>query len=124
MKIAVTVQGEGLEAPVDPRFGRAAGFLIVETETGATQYLENRAGLDAAQGAGAQAAQRIADGGADVLVTGHCGPNAFRALRAAGIRVYTGIAGGTARDALARLHAGQLAEAGGADVQGHWQGGA
>lgn len=120
MKIAITVQGEGLEALVDSRFGRAAGFLIVETETNEAEYLDNRAGVDAAHGAGPQAAKRIADSGARVLVTGHCGPNAFRAVRAAGIQVFTGITGGTAREAVARYQAGQLPEASSPDVGGHW----
>jgi predicted Fe-Mo cluster-binding NifX family protein len=120
MKIAVTVQGPGLDGLADDRFGRAAGFLIVDTETNDAEYLDNRLGLDAAHGAGPQAAKRIADGGAGVLLTGHCGPNAFRALRAAGIRVFTGIAGGTAREAIARYRAGELAEASAPDVGGHW----
>jgi len=120
MKIAVTVQGTGLDDPVDPRFGRAAGFLVVEAETGEATYLDNRAGGDAAQGAGLQAAKRIADSGATVLVTGHCGPNAFRALQAAGIRVFTGVDGGSVREAVARYQAGQLSEAGTPDVKGHW----
>jgi predicted Fe-Mo cluster-binding NifX family protein len=120
MKIAVTVQGPGLDGLADERFGRAAGFLIVETDTNEVEYLDNRAGLDTTHGAGPQAAKRIADSGARILITGHCGPNAFRALRAAGIRVFTGIAGGTAREAIARYQAGQLSEASGPDVGGHW----
>jgi predicted Fe-Mo cluster-binding NifX family protein len=121
MKIAVTMQGPGLDGPVDLRFGRASGFLIVDTDTDAAEYLDNRAGGEAAQGAGLQAAKRIADSGAEALVTGHCGPNAFRALQAAGIRVYTGLAGGSAREAVTRFRAGRLSEAGAPDVRGHWQ---
>jgi len=120
MKIAVTVQGSGPEAPVDLRFGRAAGFLVVESETGKTEYLDNGAAVGAAQGAGLQAAKRIADRGVQVLLTGHCGPNAFRALQAAGIRVYTGLVGGRPRDAVASYQAGALEAATAPDVGGHW----
>ena len=35
MKIAITAQGPELDAAVDPRFGRAAYFLIVDTDTSA-----------------------------------------------------------------------------------------
>jgi predicted Fe-Mo cluster-binding NifX family protein len=120
MKIAVTVQGPGLDAPVDVRFGRAAGFLVVETESGETTYLDNGAGAGAAQGAGPQAAKRIADCGVEILLTGHCGPNAFRALQAAGIRVWTGVTDGSAMDAIARFRDGRLAETTAPDVRGHW----
>jgi predicted Fe-Mo cluster-binding NifX family protein len=120
MKIAVTVQGSGPEARVDARFGRAGGFLVVETDTGETEYLDNGAGAGAAQGAGPQAAKRIADRGVHVLLTGHCGPNAFRALQAAGIRVCTGLTGGSAMDAIARFRDGRLAETTAPDVQGRW----
>ena len=34
MTIAVTAQGRDLSAPIDPRFGRAKFFVIVDTETG------------------------------------------------------------------------------------------
>jgi predicted Fe-Mo cluster-binding NifX family protein len=118
--IAVTVRGKGLDAMVEMRFGRAPGFLIVDNESGEVEYLDNASGVGAPQGAGIQAAKQIADRGAQVLLTGHCGPNAFRALQAAGIRVCTGLTGGTARDAVERFQAGGLHEAQAADVQGHW----
>ena len=31
MKLAITSQGQGLDSQVDPRFGRAAYILIVDT---------------------------------------------------------------------------------------------
>jgi hypothetical protein len=60
------------------------------------------------------------DEGCDSVLTGHCGPNAFRALQAAGIRVYAGVTGGSVREAVEQFKAGALREAAAADVQGHW----
>jgi predicted Fe-Mo cluster-binding NifX family protein len=120
VNIAITTSGFDMDAPVDVRFGRAKGFLIVETETGNARYLENREGVNAGQGAGIQAARLMAADGVQVVLTGHCGPNAFRALRAAGIRVYTGLTGGSVREAVERFKAGALQEGTAADVQGHW----
>jgi predicted Fe-Mo cluster-binding NifX family protein len=35
MKIAVTSSGATLDSPVDPRFGWAAAFILLDTEKGA-----------------------------------------------------------------------------------------
>jgi len=103
MKIAVTVQGPGgLEAPVDLRFARAAGFVIVDTETGQSEYLDNWPAASAPQGAGRQAVKQIAERGIRVLITGRCGPSASRALQAAGIRVCT-VSTGSAKDVVTRF---------------------
>ena len=75
--------------------------------------------MNAAQGAGIQAAEAVSRLGAECLITGHCGPKAFRTLQAAGIRVYTGAAG-TVGEAIAALQQGRLALAEAADVDGHW----
>ena len=120
MKLAVTAQGRELDSPVDIRFGRAGGFLVVDTETGEVEYLGNAEASGAGQGAGIQAAKLMAAHGVQGILTGHCGPNAFRALQAAKIRVYTGLTGGSIREAIEQFKAGALQEATGADVQGHW----
>ena len=119
MKIVVSASGEGLEAQVDPRFGRAAAFVLFDTQTSEVQQVDNRQSLNAAQGAGIQAAEAVSRLGAECLITGHCGPKAFRTLQAAGIRVYTGAAG-TVGEAIAALQQGRLALAEAADVDGHW----
>ena len=120
MKLAITTSGTDLDAPVDIRFGRARGFAVVEMDTGNFQYLDNSEASSAGQGAGIQAARLMAAHGVQVVLTGHCGPNAFRALQAAGIRIYTGLHGGTVREAVEQFKAGTLEEARAADVQGHW----
>ena len=120
MKLAVTARGRELDSPVDVRFGRTGGFLVVDIETGNFEYLDNSEASGAGQGAGIQAARLMAAHGVQVVLTGHCGPNAFRALQAAGIRVCTGLTGGSIREAIEQFKAGALQEATGADVQGHW----
>jgi predicted Fe-Mo cluster-binding NifX family protein len=119
MKIVVSAGGPGLEAQIDPRFGRAAGFVVFDTQTRKFEQVDNRQSLNAAQGAGIQAAEAVSRLGAECLITGHCGPKAYRALQAAGIRVYTG-ATGTVGEAIAALEQGRLQPASAADVDGHW----
>jgi len=118
-KIAFTTSGEGLDSPLDTRFGRAPRFLVYDLETGAFELIDNRQSLNAAQGAGIQAAETVARSGAKSLVTGHCGPKAFRVLSAAGVKVYNTDAP-TVAVALDLYRTGKLVEAAAADVEGHW----
>jgi predicted Fe-Mo cluster-binding NifX family protein len=119
VKIAFTTSGEDLNAPLDTRFGRAPKFLVYDLETDAFAVIDNQQNLNAAQGAGIQSAQAVARMGAQAIVTGHCGPKAFRVLQAAGIEVFNADAP-TVADALAQYRAGELSGAKGADVEGHW----
>jgi len=119
MKIAVTSEGPLLESRLDPRFGRAKYFLFYDTETGEYEFYDNEEGANALQGAGIQSAELVVNRGAQVVITGHCGPKAFRALKEAGVEVY--YAGeGTVRDAIDALARGELSLAQEADVPGHW----
>ena len=86
-KIAITSEGPSLDDQIDPRFGRAAGFVVVDLETMATQYIDNGQSQVMAQGAGIQAAELVARAGVSCLLTGYVGPKAFKALTAAGIKV-------------------------------------
>jgi predicted Fe-Mo cluster-binding NifX family protein len=106
MKIAVTAKGETLEAAVDPRFGRCQTFLVVESDDMSVEVVDN-SGAAAGGGAGIQAAQQIAEKGAEVLLTGNCGPNAFKTLEAAGVKVVTGV-DGSVGDVVASYVAGEL----------------
>ncbi|HOU51339.1 MAG: NifB/NifX family molybdenum-iron cluster-binding protein [Smithella sp.] len=119
MKIAITTSGNDLNAPLDSRFGRAPKFLIYDLEAKTFEVIDNAQNLNAAQGAGIQSAQNIARQGAKALVTGHCGPKAFRVLKSAGIRIYNTSAV-TVREALELYLAGKLDESKSADVEGHW----
>lgn len=119
MKIAVSAQGPTTSSDLDPRFGRARCFIVVDTESGKNQVFDNTQNLNAAQGAGVQAAQTVANLGVEALVTGHCGPKAFRILDAAGIRVYLG-AEGTVETSVKNFLAGEFQPAQRPDVEGHW----
>ena len=119
MKIAFTTSGDDLNAPLDDRFGRAPKFLIYDLESSAFELVDNKQNLNAAQGAGIQSAEAVARSGAKAIVTGHCGPKAFRVLSAAGIRIFNTSAS-TVAEALDLYRAGKLTEAKSADVEAHW----
>ena len=119
MKIAVTSTGPDLESEVDPRFGRAPYFLIVDSETFDFEALDNKENVNALKGAGIQAAGMVSNKGAEVLLTGFCGPNAFKVLKAAKIGVANN-ASGAVRDAVVAYLDGKLPLADGADVEGQW----
>ena len=119
MIIAISSSGKTLDSPVDPRFGRAPYFITVDSENGAFEAHSNTQNLNAAQGAGIQAAETVSRLGAEVLITGHCGPKAFRTLSAAGINVVTG-AEGTVKDAVDAFQAGRLLPSDTPDVESHW----
>ena len=119
MKIAITAGGPTLDSPVDQHFGRASSFILFDTATRGHTAMDNAQALDSAQGAGVQAAEAVARAGAECLITGHCGPKAFRVLSAAGVRVCTG-ADGSVAQAIAAFESGRLTEARSADVEGHW----
>lgn len=119
MKIAVTSQGTNLDSQVDPRFGRAAYILIVDTQTFEFEVMDNKENVNALKGAGIQTASMVNDKGADVLLTGYCGPKAFMTLEAAKIQVANDVEG-TVRDAVNAFNEGKLTFADKANVEGQW----
>jgi predicted Fe-Mo cluster-binding NifX family protein len=118
MKIVLSVASPNLTAAIDPRFGRAAYLLVVDTETGQWQAHENP-GQNASGGAGIQAAQFAASQNAQAVISGEFGPNAFDALQAAQIAMYAYGNCQTAPEALERFKAGQLEQIGAATGSGH-----
>ncbi len=118
-KIAVTSEGPSLDDLLDPRFGRAAGFIIVDPQTLDFEYLDNGASQAMAQGAGIQAAENIANSEANVVLTGYVGPKAFAALEAAGIRIGQNMEDITVRQAVERFISGDVDWAQQANRQGH-----
>ncbi len=119
MKIAFSTSGQDLNAPLDARFGRAPKFVIYDLDTDTFTVIDNRKTMDTAQGAGIQSAETVARSGVKAVVTGNCGPKAFRVLSAAGILIFN-TAAATVRDALDLYRAGRLKEADSANVEGHW----
>ncbi|MFP4633709.1 MAG: NifB/NifX family molybdenum-iron cluster-binding protein [Candidatus Aenigmatarchaeota archaeon] len=90
MKIAVTSVDEGLDAQTSQVFGRCRYFVFVEVEDGEivdSQVVENGA-QNQRGGAGMAAAQAVGNQGAEALITGAVGPNAFNVLDQLGIDVY------------------------------------
>mgnify|MGYP002683211621 CR=1 FL=1 len=63
MKICVTAGASGLDAPMDPRFGRCPFFVVVDLDSMSEISISN-ANVNARSGAGIQAAQEVARQGA------------------------------------------------------------
>ena len=104
---------------MDPRFGRAPFILIVDSDNNEVEVLDNSDNLNAFKGAGIQAAVMVSDRGAKVLLTGYCGPNAFKTLTAAGIKVASNMSG-TVKDAVIAYNEGKVSFADSANVEGSW----
>ena len=119
MKVAITAKGGQLSSEVDPRFGRAAHIIIIDIEILKFEVVDNSASAHSLKGAGIQAATIIHERGADVLMTGYCGPKAFQVLQAAGIKVISEVSG-TVAEALARFKAGEVAYLESANAEAHW----
>jgi len=119
MKIAVTSTGDTVDSQVDPRFGRASKFIVYETDTGKTRVINNTQSLNLPQGAGIQTAENLSRLDVECVITGHCGPKAFRTLQSAGIKVIVG-AGGTVAEVIEQFKSGKLSPAETPDVEGHW----
>jgi predicted Fe-Mo cluster-binding NifX family protein len=119
MRIAFTTSGQSLTDPLDARFGRAAGFLIYDDVAKTIEYVNNEQNLNAAQGAGIQAAVTVANQKVDLLITGNCGPKAFQILESAGIQIYLSQAP-TVAAAYEQFRAQELKQATSANVEGHW----
>ena len=117
--IAITSEAPSLDSPVDPRFGRAAGFLIVNADTMEFKYVENGKAQTMSQGAGIQAAENVAQSGATVILTGYVGPKAFQALSAVGIQVGQNLDNMTVRQAIERYTSGKIDFAAQPNRQGH-----
>ena len=107
-KIAISSGGTPLDDPVDPRFGRAAGFIIVDTKNMTSNYIDSGAGQARAQGTGIQAAETMARSGAMDVLTGYVSPKAFQILAAAGIKVAQDFENISVKEALARYNQGDV----------------
>jgi len=107
-KIAVSSEGPTLDSPVDPRFGRAAGFVIIDPETMAFKYVDNGASQAMNQGAGIQTAELMTQHDVGVVLTGYVGPKAFHSLAAVGIKIGQNLEGLSVRAAVEKYKSGQV----------------
>jgi len=122
MKICITSVGKDLNAPVDPRFGRCANFIIVDTETMEFRVIPN---MNASQmgGAGIQAAKDVISEGVKAVISGAIGPNAIDVFKSSGIEFYSAIRG-SVMDNINAFKDGRLQVMYGPTVPGHFgQGG-
>ncbi len=106
MKICITSQGDNLDAEVDPRFGRAVYFLIVDTENMESEAIQNPY-IQAGGGAGIQAAQFVANKDVEAIITGNIGPNSFQVLTEAGLSIISGVSG-SVKSAIEKYKNGEL----------------
>lgn len=120
-RIAVTSEGPDLDDDLDPRFGRAAGFIVVDPQTLDFEYMDNGASQTMTQGAGIQAAENVASSGAKAVLTGYVGPKAFKALDAVGIRVGQNLENMTVRQAVEAFVNGRVTWARQPNRHGHGQ---
>ncbi len=120
MKVAISAQGNDMESLVDPRFGRAPWFIVIDVESGAWRARDNGANVQASGGAGVQAGSSVASEGVEAVITGNVGPNAYKVLTAAGITIYQAGNGVTVQDALAAFKRNELPAVQAATMGGHW----
>lgn len=118
MKMAISATGPSLDAEVDPRFGRCQYYIIIDPDTMQFEAVENSS-MMAAGGAGIAAAQMIANKGAQAVLTGNCGPNAYQTLSAAGLQVITRVSG-RIQDAVQAYKAGHFQATSQPNVAAHF----
>jgi predicted Fe-Mo cluster-binding NifX family protein len=87
MKIVIPVNSNSIEANVCISFGRTPYFIIYDTDTKESAFIDNSA-ISSQGGAGIKAAQLIIDRGAEVLITPRCGENAAEVIKAGGVKIY------------------------------------
>lgn len=110
MKLCITSAGKEMESGIDPRFGRAPWFLIVDTDTGISEAVENTAATQG-QGAGISAAQLVTDKKVDGVLTGRVGPNSMSVLQKTNIKLFEGVSSqDTVSQALAKFKNGTYNE--------------
>ena len=87
MKIAMPVDEKTLESSVCASFGRTPYFLIYDTETKDSVFIDNSAAASTG-GAGIKAAQTMVDNKANALLTPRCGQNAADVIKSADIKIF------------------------------------
>jgi len=120
MKLCISSTGSDLSSQVDPRFGRCAYFIFYDTDNDKFEVVQNTNAMGAS-GVGIQSAQLVINKGAQVVITGNVGPNAFGVFSSARIDIISGVAGITVKEAVEKFKKGELKNtAGNPTVPGHF----
>lgn len=107
MKVIITATTPSIDSDLDPRFGRSAYFIVVDSDTLTWRAVPNPSSSSPG-GAGIQAAQYVASERADVVISGSYGINAVNALKQAGVALYQFGVCRTVREALEKWKVGKL----------------
>ncbi len=107
MIIAIPVDKKAADSAVCASFGRAHYFMIFDTNTKESVFLDNAAAAGPG-GAGIKAAQTVIDHKAEAVLAPRVGGNAADVLEAAGVKIYQTTAGSAAEN-LEAFAAGDLA---------------
>lgn len=75
MKLIITSAGDNVKSKFDLRFGRSAWFCVCDTDSGEVQFVENENKF-LNGGAGTKTAAKVAELGADRVISGDFGPKA------------------------------------------------
>ncbi len=118
MKIALSSTGKDLASDVDVRFGRAPYFILVDSETMNYEVIENP-NVQVGGGAGVGSAKIVVEKGAQVVISGNIGPNAFQVLESTGIEIISGVSG-KIREVVEKYRKGELKRSEKADVNKHF----
>lgn len=106
MKIALPVNDKSTEASVYETLGRTPYYLIYDTESRESVFLDNSA-LASQGGAGIKAAQTLVDSKVKALLTPRCGENAAEVLKTANIKLFKTI-NDSIKDNLEAFNEGKL----------------
>ncbi len=108
-KIAVSVNRLGdLHALLDPRFGRAVGYVVFDIDSQSMVAEIDNINRQAAHGAGTGAAATLAGNQVNAVISGRYGPKAFQALQSLGIEMWVAPEGITAKEAIDQFIQGKL----------------
>jgi predicted Fe-Mo cluster-binding NifX family protein len=114
--VAISANGKDIDAGVEPRFGRARFFILVDPITQQWEPFDNLANLSSMQGVGILTAKNLTKNRVvQTVITGNCGPKAFEELKGAGVKVFLD-AQGTVRQALFKWRRGELEQASGPNM--------
>ena len=112
--VAISAEGPSVDDAVDPRYGRAGGFVLAAFPHGdlslapSITYLDNGDAQIRATGAGIATTEHLADAGVSVVISGYVGPKAFAALKAGGVKIGQNLDNMTVAEAVDLYKAGRV----------------